>query len=132
VRLEGLGRLKKSTSSGLDPATFRLVTNYATECPIPSVIEVKLSTSHINALDYSLSLNFHVRFHTDVYKPFRFLFAAIGDACQNSRECHLTPNTRICENGICKCSHLYVPSKEYNNTCLRGKVWFSLQDLRWL
>jgi hypothetical protein len=25
VRLEGLGKLKKSTSSGLDPATFRLV-----------------------------------------------------------------------------------------------------------
>jgi hypothetical protein len=25
VRLEGLGQLKKSTSSGLEPATFRLV-----------------------------------------------------------------------------------------------------------
>jgi hypothetical protein len=25
VRLEGLGKLEKSTSSGLDPATFRLV-----------------------------------------------------------------------------------------------------------
>jgi hypothetical protein len=25
MRLEGLGKLKKSTSSGLDPATFRLV-----------------------------------------------------------------------------------------------------------
>jgi hypothetical protein len=25
VRLDGLGKLKKSTSSGLDPATFRLV-----------------------------------------------------------------------------------------------------------
>jgi hypothetical protein len=25
VRLEGLGELKKSTSSGLEPATFRLV-----------------------------------------------------------------------------------------------------------
>jgi hypothetical protein len=26
VLLEGLGKLKKSTSSGLEPATFRLVT----------------------------------------------------------------------------------------------------------
>jgi hypothetical protein len=25
MRLEGLGKLKKSTSSGLDPATFRVV-----------------------------------------------------------------------------------------------------------
>jgi hypothetical protein len=33
-RLEGLGKLKKSTASGLEPATFRLVsTNYATACP---------------------------------------------------------------------------------------------------
>ncbi|XP_023724241.1 EGF-like and EMI domain-containing protein 1 isoform X1 [Cryptotermes secundus] len=45
--------------------------------------------------------------------------AAIGDPCQNSRECHVTPHTRICDNNICKCSRLYVPSKQNNNTCLR-------------
>jgi hypothetical protein len=42
VRLEGLGQLKKSTLSGLDPATFRLVasasTNYATACPKYKVV----------------------------------------------------------------------------------------------
>jgi hypothetical protein len=29
VQLEGLGQLKKSTSSGLDPTTFRLVAEYS-------------------------------------------------------------------------------------------------------
>jgi hypothetical protein len=36
VQLEGLGKLKKFTSSGLEPATFRLVASDAIRlCPIP-------------------------------------------------------------------------------------------------
>jgi hypothetical protein len=31
MRLEGLGKLKKSTTSGLEPATFRLVAEYLNE-----------------------------------------------------------------------------------------------------
>jgi hypothetical protein len=42
VRLEGLGKLKKSTSSGLDPVTFRLVA----QC--------------LNQLRYHVPLSIHV------------------------------------------------------------------------
>jgi hypothetical protein len=34
VRLEGLGKLKKSTSSGIEPATFRLVATTLPHAPI--------------------------------------------------------------------------------------------------
>jgi hypothetical protein len=48
VRPEGLGQFKKSTSSGLEPPTFRLaawcLNHYATACPLRSLIILTLFT----------------------------------------------------------------------------------------
>jgi hypothetical protein len=56
VRLEGLGKLKKSTSSGFDPATFRLVT-VLTKFPMNSFNVMKISDPH----KYSTVKEFDVR-----------------------------------------------------------------------
>jgi hypothetical protein len=57
MRLEELGQLKKSTSSGLDPVTFRLVAltiRSIKECPIlndqgPSVKQVSVPEGNLAA-----------------------------------------------------------------------------------
>jgi hypothetical protein len=63
VRLEWLGKLKKSTSSGLEPATFRLVAyasiNYATACSQQNskVLEIKKQALYVILFLFPFTLN---------------------------------------------------------------------------